>query len=588
MNLRIWAPAAQAVDIVCGTARHPMAAAGAGHWELDVDAATLEDGYGVSLDGAPAIPDPRSRWQPDGVHGLSHVVTPERLGRAAAGGPDARPAGFRAPGLADAVIYELHVGTFTPEGTYRSAMEKLRHLVQLGVTHVEVMPVATFPGDRGWGYDGVHLYAPVAAYGPPEDLAAFVAACHAHGLAALLDVVYNHLGPDGNYLPKFAPYFTDRVKTPWGDALNYDEAESDPVRAFVIDNALMWLRDYGFDGLRLDAVHAIYSFEAVHVLEALADAVRALAGETDRRLVLIAESDLNDPRLVRTAAQGGYGLDAHWADDFHHSVHRFFTGETSGYYADFGGLQDIAEALRQGYVYRGQYSRFRQRSHGRPPLGVTADQLVVCSQNHDQIGNRAFGERLSMLVGRPQQKAIAALTLLGPYVALLFQGEEWGAGTPFLYFTDHRDSALATAVEQGRRREFAAFGWQDEIPNPQALHTFEQSKLDWTEVNRPENADMLAWYGQLIAVRRQRGRDAGQTEVSVDPAAGWLCLRHAGVLALFNFADHEQPVPMPEGLWRERLRSDHPAHEPCPPRTANGADLLGPAATHVYLIASGP
>jgi maltooligosyltrehalose trehalohydrolase len=584
VKLAIWAPTAQAVEIVCGAARHPMVRAGEGPWEIDLSAAMLEAGYGVSLDGAPPIPDPRSRWQPDGVHGPSHVLAPEQLSRAAE--PGTPTAGFRAPELADAVIYELHVGTFTPQGTYRSAMEKLRYLAQLGVTHVEMMPVATFPGDRGWGYDGVHLYAPVAAYGPPEDLAAFVAACHAHGLAVLLDVVYNHLGPDGNYLSKFGPYFTDRVKTPWGDALNYDGPESDPVRAFVIDNALMWLRDYEFDGLRLDAVHAIYSFEAVHVLEALGEAVRRLAAATDRRLVLIAESDLNDPRLVRTPAQGGYGLDAHWADDFHHSVHRFFTRETSGYYADFGGLEDLAQALREGYVYQGQYSRFRRRSHGRRPLGVTADQLVVCSQNHDQIGNRAFGERLSMLVGRPQQKAIAALTLLGPYVALLFQGEEWGAGTPFLYFTDHRDPALGKAVEEGRRREFAAFGWQDEIPNPQELATFERSKLDWTELNRPENADVLAWYGQLIAVRRQRAQD-GQTDVAVDAAAGWLSLRHAGVLALFNFADHDQTVPMPAGRWRERLRSDHPANEPCPPRTASGADLLGAAATHVYLSTSG-
>ena len=296
-----------------------------------------------------------------------------------------------------------------------------------GVTHLELMPLASFPGTRGWGYDGVALFAPFPAYGSPQELADFVSACHGHGIAVLLDVVYNHLGPDGNYLGMYGPYFTDKYKTGWGAALNYDGPMSDEVRRFVIDNALMWLRDYGFDGLRLDAVHAIFSFEAVHLLEELSAAVHALLGaETGRPLVLIAESDLNDPRLVRTESQGGFGLDAHWVDDFHHAIHRYFTGEADGYYADFSGLQDVATALRDGYVYQGQHSVHRGRRHGRKPSGVAPSQLVVSAQNHDQIGNRAQGERLSQILEASQLKAIAALTLLAPFVPLLFQGEEWG------------------------------------------------------------------------------------------------------------------------------------------------------------------
>jgi len=586
VRLRIWAPSADRVDIVCADARHAMIRADRGHWHLDVDAGALEGGYRVSLDGAEPIPDPRSRWQPDGVHGPSHIVAADDLRESAAAGADAATAGFQAPGLADAVIYELHIGTFTPEGTYRAAIGKLEYLADLGVTHVELMPVATFPGRHGWGYDGVDLYAPLPAYGTPRDLAAFIDAAHALGLAVLLDVVYNHLGPDGNYLHRFGPYFTDRVKTPWGDALNYDGPQSDPVRAFVIDNALMWLRDYGFDGLRLDAVHAIYSFEAVHVLEELSRDVRHLAEQTHRHLVLIAESDLNDPRLVRAPAQGGYGLDAHWADDFHHSLHRFFTRETSGYYSDFNGLQDLATALREAYVYQGQYSGFRQRRHGRPPLGVGADQLVVCSQNHDQIGNRAFGERLSMLVDPAQQRAIAALTLLGPCIALLFQGEEWGAGTPFLYFTDHRDPQLAEAVAAGRRREFAAFAWGQDIPNPQDGDTFRTSKLDWSELQQSAHADLLEWYRRLIQLRRGRDPGSGPAQVEVDAAAGWLSLRHAGVLALLNFAERAQAVPIPEGPWERQLRSDGPAL----PGNAHGSArtvVVGAGATEVYRLATG-
>jgi maltooligosyltrehalose trehalohydrolase len=550
MIFSVWAPSAKSVELVTSERRVALAADDKGYWQGEIDAADVRTGYKYSIDGGKPLPDPRSRWQPEGVHGPSHL--PESRHAAAAA------AHFRPKALRDAVIYELHVGTFTPAGTYAGARERLDHLVELGITHVELMPLATFPGRHGWGYDGVDLYAPLPAYGTPHELADFIAACHGRGLAVLLDVVYNHLGPDGNYLGAYGPYFTDRVKTPWGQAVNYDGAQSDEVRRFVIDNALMWLGDYGFDGLRLDAVHAIFSFEAVHVLEELAAAVHRLAIEQDRELVLIAESDLNDPRLVLPVARGGFALDAHWADDFHHALHRYFVDEADGYYADYHGLPDIATALAQGYVYQGQYSAFRQRRHGRPPSGVTPAQLVVCSQNHDQIGNRARGERLSMLVDVPKQKAIAALTLLSPFVPLLFQGEEWGALTPFLYFTDHEDAELGRLVSEGRAREFQSFRWGGEIPDPQDVATFERSKLDWAETAKPPHAEILDWYRALIALRKSRARhDAPTTpDVRFDVEAQWLHFEYAGLLAMFNFASVPRRIALPAGGWEVALDSE--------------------------------
>jgi maltooligosyltrehalose trehalohydrolase len=554
MIFSVWAPSAKSVELVAAERRVALAVDDKGYWQGEVDAADVRDGYSCSIDGGKPLPDPRSRWQPGGVHGPSRVPEVRRAAAAAAH--------FQPQALRDAVIYELHVGTFTPLGTYAAARERLDHLVDLGVTHVELMPLATFPGRHGWGYDGVDLYAPLPAYGTPDELADFVAACHERGLAVLLDVVYNHLGPDGNYLGAYGPYFTDRVKTPWGQAVNFDGAQSDEVRRFFIDNALMWLGDYGFDGLRLDAVHAIFSFEAVHVLEDLAAAVRKLAIEQDRELVLIAESDLNDPRLVLPAARGGFALDAHWADDFHHALHRYFTDEGEGYYADYHGLPDIATALTQGYVYQGQYSAFRQRRHGRAPRGVTPDQLVVCSQNHDQIGNRARGERLSMLLDAPKLKAVAALVLLSPFVPLLFQGEEWGARTPFLYFTDHEDAELGRLVSEGRAREFQSFRWGGEIPDPQDPASFERSKLDWAEIREPRHAEMLDWYRALVALRKSRSRQVapGKPKVRFDVKAQWLRFEYAGVLAMFNFAGVPRRIALPQGEWN--LVLDSLAREP--------------------------
>jgi len=569
VKLEVWAPSAHSVELALGDERLALAPGDLGVWGIDVEAERLDAGYGFSLDGGPPLPDPRATWQSEGVHGPSRAADLARL--------RARPnPSFRAPPLGEAVLYELHVGTFTREGTYAAARAHLPHLKALGITHVELMPIATFPGRRGWGYDGVDLYAPLPAYGTPEDLADFVDDCHAHGLAVLLDVVYNHFGPDGNYWQQYAPYLTDRFHTGWGAALNLDSAHSDQVRRFLIDNALMWLRDYRFDGLRLDAVHAMYSLEAVHFLEDLSGAVRRLSQELDRSFVLIAESDANDPRLVRSSSEGGYQLDAHWVDDFHHSLHRVFTGESGGYYADFAGLPDLATALREAYVYQGQYSAFRRRRHGRPPLSLTPDQLVVCSQNHDQVGNRARGERLSMLVSPLQLKAIAALTLLSPFVPLLFQGEEWGAKTPFLYFTDHQNPELGKAVSEGRRREFASFAWEGDIPDPQDPDTFERSKLDWSELAQPEHAELLQWYTELIRIRRNKPHDVKQAppDVNFDTDGEWLTVLHAGVLTALNLGAKPRRLTLPDGGWRLVLSADGQPDDP---------EFFPAATTRVFL-----
>jgi maltooligosyltrehalose trehalohydrolase len=567
VNLEVWAPSAKSVELVTPQRRialhrrDPQSAAADGYWQAQVETDALAQGYRYSLDGADPIPDPHSMWQPDGVHGRSYVVDLPAI-----------TADFRAKPLGESVIYEMHIGTFTAQGTYAAAQAKLPHLVELGVTHVELMPLATFPGTRGWGYDGVYLYAPFPAYGKPHELAAFVQACHTHGIAVLLDVVYNHLGPDGNYLAQYGPYFTDRYKTGWGAAINYDGPDSDPVRRLIIENALMWLRDYGFDGLRLDAVHAIFSFDALHVLEELSSAVKDLGETLGRRFVIIAESDLNDPRLVQPSRSGGLGMDAHWADDFHHAVHVFFTGEQEGYYQDYQGLADLATALRAGYVYQGRYSPHRRRRHGRAPARVAAQQLIVFAQNHDQIGNRAQGERLSMLLSVAELKAIAALTLLAPFVPLLFQGEEWGAKSPFLYFTDHNPE-LGRLVVEGRSKEFSSFKWQGEVPNPQHEDTFTRSKLDWSELAQPPHAELYQWHRRLIALR-QETRVGANITVTADAEAGWLKFVHGDVCCVFNFSAAALRLRLPRGRWKLVLRSDMDQASP--------ADRVAPHATLIY------
>ena len=443
--------------------------------------------YGFSLDGGEPRPDPRSPSQPHGVLGLSQVIDHSRFAW--------RDGDWKGARLEGSILYELHVGTFTPEGTFDGAIEKLPHLVELGVTAVEIMPVAEFAGDHGWGYDGASLYAPHHSYGGPDGLKRLVDACHQSGLAAVLDVVYNHLGPVGNFLAEFAPYFTERYHTPWGAAVNYDGRGSDEVRRFFIDNAIMWLRDYHFDGLRLDAVHAIFDQSPLHVLEQLAREVHDARPEA----FLIAESSANDPRLVWPGERGGYALDGVWSDDWHHSLHALITGERAGYYEDFGSLEQVTTALRQAWVFEGAYSRFRGRALGRRPEGVPSQRFVISLQNHDQVGNRARGDRLSR-----HARATSSLLLSTQFTPMLFQGEEWGASTPFLYFTDFDDPDLARAVREGRRREFEAFGWEaEQVPDPNARATFDRSKLDWAELDEPGHRATLEWYRSLIALRHR-------------------------------------------------------------------------------------
>ena len=540
MTFRLWAPYARHVDLVLEDgSRQALRPAEDGHHELDLE---LPPGtpYAFSLDGGEALPDPRSRSQPRGVHGPSAVRRPN-----VESGTEWRGADLR-----ERVVYELHVGTFTPEGTFDAVIGRLDHLVDLGVGAIELMPIAEFPGDRGWGYDGVDLYAPHHTYGGPDGLDRLVRDAHARGIAVIVDVVYNHLGPDGNYLERFGPYFTDRHHTPWGKAVNFDGQDSDAVRAFVIDNALMWLEEHDADGVRLDAVQAIVDLSATHVIEELATRVDELEARTGRRRWVIAESDLNDPRVVRPREQGGWGCDAQWSDDLHHALHTVLTGERAGYYEDFGRLADLAKALRDAFVYDGQRSVFRRRRHGRPAGDLSGHRFLAYVQDHDQVGNRARGERLSHLCGVARAKIAAAVVLTSPYVPMLFMGEEWAASAPFLYFTDHRDERLGRDVSEGRRNEFVRFGWDPkELVDPQSPDAFARSKLDWTERDREPHRGVLEWYRALIALRRDTPelRDGRRDAVTVafHDDARWMRITRGPVTLAFAL-DRAADVPLEE------------------------------------------
>ncbi len=501
------------------------------------------------LDSSDPLPDPVSRHQPQGVHGPSAVVDP-----AAYAWSDAGWAGIELP---DLVFYELHVGTFTEAGTFDAAIDVLPALRGLGITAIELMPVAQFPGSRNWGYDGVFPYAPQNTYGGPDALRRFVDAAHAIGLAVFLDVVYNHIGPEGNVLGRYGPYFTDRYRTPWGDAVNFDGAGSDDVRRYFVDNALHWISEYHFDGLRLDAVHAICDLSARPFLAELGDAAHELAAELGRRVHLVAESDANDPRLVSSGEHGGIGLDGVWNDDYHHAVHAALTGERDGYYVDFGASEAIAKALNDRFVYDGQYSAYRQRRHGAPAAGLGTERFVVCVQNHDQIGNRARGERLAALVEPARLRLAAALLLLGPFVPLLFMGEEYGETRPFLYFVDHGDEELQRAVREGRRREFAAFGWRGEVPDPTSPDTFAASRLLRPDAGAAPNAGLQALYTELLRLRRDEPalRPGGAEAVATGPRPGTVQLRlthpSSSLLVLFQIGESEDELEIASrGTWQ--------------------------------------
>ncbi|MFN2564284.1 MAG: malto-oligosyltrehalose trehalohydrolase [Gemmatimonadaceae bacterium] len=567
VRFAVWAPNARrvAVRVLSGSAagEHELTKVGeSGVYEGVVRQVGADADYKYVLGGereTRELPDPVSRWQPQGVHGPSRVVDP--------GAFRWTDGQWRGIAMANYIIYELHVGTFTTAGTFDAVIADLPRLRELGVTAIEIMPVAEFPGGRNWGYDGAHLYAVENTYGGPDGLKQLVNAAHEAGLAVVLDVVYNHLGPEGNYLDAFGPYFTERYRTPWGRAVNYDGAGSDEVRRLVIDNALYWVTEYHVDGLRLDAVHGIFDFGALHVLQELADAVHRQAARLGRTVVVIGESDLNDPKLIRTPAEGGYGLDAQWSDDFHHAIHAALTGERSGYYADFGGVDMIAAALREPFVYALRYAPSRQRRHGAPSTGIPRERFVVAIQNHDQVGNRAAGDRLSTLVSPEQLKLAAALLFLSPYVPLLFMGEEYGETNPFLYFISHGDQELVESVRNGRREEFAAFGWGDAVPDPAAESTFANSKLDRTKLDDPRHAEIYALYRDLIALRKRSKVQPRSSQFQV-PSSGSggaesqvTCRddvitigRPTGdgrrMLAVFNCSDREQEVPLPSGPWR--------------------------------------
>ncbi|MDZ7723645.1 MAG: malto-oligosyltrehalose trehalohydrolase [candidate division KSB1 bacterium] len=528
---RIWAPHAERMRLRLSDQTLDMTETHNGWWTVSVSGLKHGDRYGFLINNdEQVLPDPRSPWQPGGVHDLSAWVDHAKYTWG--------DQGWRPPPLGSALLYELHIGTFTDGGTFESAVERLNDLAELGITHVELMPVNEFSGDRGWGYDGVDLYAPHHAYGGPHGLKMFVDACHQRGLAVILDVVYNHLGPSGNYLARFGPYFSNRYHTPWGDAVNLDGSGSDEVRRFFIDNALMWLRDYHMDGLRVDAVHSIFDQSAVHFLELLKHDVSALSVRLGKELPVIAESDLNDPRLIRPLQAGGYGLDAQWTDDIHHALHAFYTGERIGYYIDFGTLAAVAKALKHAFINDGRYSSFRNRRHGRPVGDLPGDRFVTFLQNHDQVGNRAYGERLHHLAGINALKQAAALLFTSPYIPLVFQGEEWAASTPFYYFTSHPEQDLGEAVTQGRRREFSEFGWEEEIPNPQDIDTFEASRLNWEERSEPEHEDILNWYKALIRIRNTYPElingDRDSVQIDFDEQHTWLRVQRGRVVVICN------------------------------------------------------
>jgi maltooligosyltrehalose trehalohydrolase len=545
----VWAPRARTMEVKIGNEKFALETNDRGWWSAEVASAGPGSDYGFVIDGLePPVPDPRTQWQPNGVHAESRVVDHSAFPWS--------DGGWQAPPLSSALIYELHLGTFTPEGTLKGAESHLDYLKDLGVTHVELMPLANFPGKRGWGYDGVDLYAIFNAYGEPDDLKHFVNACHGKGLAVLLDVVYNHLGPVGNYLEKFGPYFNANHSTPWGSAVNFEEAGATEVRRYLIDNALMWLRDYHIDGLRLDAVHAFNDRTAIHFLEQLEGEVKRLEARLVKHFVLIAESDLNDPRIVKAEEAGGYGLDAQWSDDFHHALFSVISGEREGYYADFGSLAALAKSLKSVFVYDGNYSEYRGRNHGRQVVGLSGHRFVGFVQNHDQIGNRAQGERVSHEASPGRAKIAAALVLTSPFVPMLFQGEEFGASTPFLYFTDYEDPELGRLISEGRKKEFEAFGWKpDQIPDPQAEETFTRSTLQWSELTQEPHASLLQWHKDLIHLRRTRTEisdgDLNAVQVRFDEEAQWLVLQRGPLHIACNLG--QAPVEVEIGGGAELL-----------------------------------
>ncbi len=568
-RMLFWSPHASSAGVeIREKGFFPLEKRDYGYWEANLTGVESGDRYMVVIDGERKIPDPASLSQPDGVHRESQVIDTAsfRTGERE----------WKGISPADLIIYELHAGTFSPEGNFNGIINKLEYLGELGINAIELMPVARFPGDRNWGYDGVYPFAVQDSYGGPGELARLVSACHDKGIAVILDVVYNHLGPEGNYLSVAGPYFTDKYSTPWGSAVNFDDAWSNGVRRYFIENALMWLRDFNVDGLRLDAVHAIRDFGAYHFLEEMAHSVGKLNIQTGKNHFLIAESDLNDNRFITPSGEGGIGLDAQWCDEFHHALHARLTGESNGYYTDFGDTARLADAYNNAYVYNGKYSPYRKRIFGSSTQDIPGSRFVICTQNHDQVGNRMLGERLSSLVDFESLKLAAGAMFFSPYVPMLFMGEEYGEQAPFLYFTSHGDKDLIEAVREGRKKEFSDFLGDREPPDPHSEKTFNRSKLTWDYGDDEKKKKLLDYYKRLISIKKEHpalkpgNRECVKAVEACDgmalildiespgsrtgsalsgPETGKAAIKYdnCGVTAIMNFSENIIRLPFAEG-----------------------------------------
>ncbi|MCI0453753.1 MAG: malto-oligosyltrehalose trehalohydrolase [Candidatus Dadabacteria bacterium] len=556
----VWAPFLERVELKIISPKEkitPLEKDGFGYWRTVVKGLSFETLYLYRLEGEKERPDPASHFQPQGVHEPSQVIDHRSF--------NWEDRAWWGINIHQMIMYELHVGTFTQEGTFDAIIPRLDEIRDVGINAIELMPVAQFPGERNWGYDGVYPFAVQNSYGGPDGLKRLVNECHKKGMAVILDVVYNHLGPEGNYFSDYGPYFTERYKTPWGKAINFDGAYSDEVRNIFIENALYWFRNYHVDALRLDAIHSILDMSAKHFLEELAERVQEFSKQQGRKFYLIAESNLNDAKVIRPRELGGYGVDSQWSDDFHHALHTLLTGEDKGYYVDFGTVENLVKSLREGFVYSGVYSKYRKRRHGNSSKDRPGEQFVIFSQNHDQIGNRMLGERLSNLVSFEGLKLAAGLVLLSPFIPLFFMGEEYGEEAPFIYFSSHSDPDLIEAVRKGRKEEFKAFGWTEEPPDPQAIETFLRSKINWEKRKEGKHKVLFDFYRSLIKLRKEI---PALSNLSKDNLDVWGLEKErilfmerwkdsSYIFSIFNLNKKEQKIKVStsEGKWKRVLDS---------------------------------
>lgn len=559
-SIRIWSPTAESIEVKLEDKNIALAKDAIGYWTATTKEMLPGSLYKLVINYEQERPDPTSVFQPEGVHGRSAAIDISKF--------DWTDNNWNNHPLQDYILYELHTGTFTPEGTFAAIESKLDYLVDLGVNAIEIMPVAQFPGNRNWGYDGVFPFAVQDSYGGPKALQHLINTCHQKGIAVVLDVVYNHMGPEGNYLGAFGPYFTDKYNTPWGNAINFDDAYCDGVRTYFIENVLIWFRDFHIDALRLDAVHAIKDFSPVHILREIKEHVDELVKQTGRQHHLIVELDLNDTKFLNPIAQGGFGMDAQWVDEFHHALRVTAGGETTGYYSDFKGIADLAKSYKDAYVYDGQYSPHRQKLFGIKAENNPGQQFIVFSQNHDQVGNRMLGERTSELASFEMQKLLAAAVIVSPYLPMLFMGEEYSEPNRFMYFVSHTDKELAEAVRKGRKEEFAAFHAQGEAPDPMAEETFLQSKLQWQLLQEEKHRTMFAYYKHLLQLRKSQpafnNLDRKKLEATANEAANTLLLHRwhndQHIICLMNFSKQTQQMILPTyaNEWKKLLASHEP------------------------------